>query len=288
MNAYVTLLSSDNYLEGVLCLALSLRDTQPVYPLYVMVSANLRANTLTSLAELDLPILGIDDTYTVPESALAASEQPNWNYTFDKLAVFELTQFECVVYLDADMMVTANLDHLFAASHPSGVVHYGRLPPYEDFYFPNTGLLVVHPRKGLGRKIFALWPQIAGETATFSDQDLIHRYYGDVFRGAGGEWELPVRYNTCVFMVDRIISAYNLDINFSHPGESTVAVLHFTSPRKPWLMSFGFRLYFFGRKLASGKWNELKVYYHYRSYLRRAHGLMSLSAHIHDSSGKSE
>ncbi len=269
MKAYVTLLSTDAYLEGVLCLALSLRATSTTYPLYVLLTPGVSERVWARLAAFDLPTLSVGTAFSIPEAILTESSRPNWKYTFAKLAIFELTQFERLVFLDADLLITASIDRLFDEVHAASVVYHGRLPPYAHWNFPNSGVLVVHPQEGLGKKIFADWPAVAAQTKTFSDQDLIHRFYAELYREKYEEWDLPIRYNTCVFMIDKVCRAYNLNVRFNTPDERTVAVLHFSSTTKPWMMSVGFRANRYIRKAVTGKWGELRAYYHYFGYLRK-------------------
>ena len=44
-----------------------------------------------------------------------------WKTTFQKLVVFSFTQYDRIVWIDADMIVTRNLDDLFEKPHMSCV-----------------------------------------------------------------------------------------------------------------------------------------------------------------------
>ena len=263
----MTLLSSDSYLEGVLCLAQSLRDTDPRYPLLVMITDELSQRTLRTLRLFGLDTRSIQQDYTLPPEVLRKNSLTRWVNCINKLEVFALTDYDKVVYLDADMMVVKNIDSLFDYPHPSAVVYYGRVRGYEHWNFPNAGLLVIEPAPGLSKRIFATWPGVVAAYPTFSDQDLIHAYYRSVWEQTYGPWEIPVKYNACVFLLDRIAARYAYNLQFALPDESTVAVLHFSSPNKPWATSWWFRVYFFSRKVLGRKWLELRAYRRYHYYL---------------------
>ncbi|MCP9237286.1 glycosyltransferase [Lewinella sp. JB7] len=269
MNAYVSLVSTDDYVDGLLCMAMSLLDTQPRYPLVVMTSPRLSPEAVGRIEGFGLATLPLTDRYRLPDHVREKNEVPRWLGTFAKLEMFELTQYAKIVFLDADMLVTRNLDHLFDCPHPSAAVYQARVPPFEHWNFPNTGLLVISPRRGLGQEIFATWPTVHQQFETFSEQNLIHEYFRGIFRERRGPWEISVMYNACAFILDKIIRQENLNLNLRQPDDRTVAVVHFTSPNKPWAMSLSFLAYFILRKTAGGRWNELRAYRRYHYYLRR-------------------
>lgn len=54
-------------------------------------------------------------SFVVPEYIKKRNQKinQNWNKTFDKLKIFDLIEYDKLVYLDCDMMILANLDFLF-------------------------------------------------------------------------------------------------------------------------------------------------------------------------------
>ena len=265
----MTLLSSDSYLPGVLCLALSLRNTGTQYPLLVMVTDELSEHILRTLSAYDLPTHSVRGDYVIPADVLRKNSLPRWIKCIDKVEVFELVDYERVVFLDGDMLVLKNIDELFEYSSPSAVVYHGRVEGYEQWNFPNCGLLSIQPEVGLGRKIFDCWPEVVARHPTFSDQDLIHAYFRKLWKEPSGSWEIPVQYNACVFLLDKIMAKYNYNFDVGSPNKRTVAVLHFSSSNKPRSMSRAFLAQLMLRKLLKGKWNELRAYQHYLHYLKQ-------------------
>ncbi|HEX8348407.1 MAG TPA: glycosyltransferase, partial [Hymenobacter sp.] len=115
MHAYITLLSTMNYLPGVIGLARSLGQTKPDRPLYVALSANVPADVDAKLKAKGMHPLRLPDKS--PLERVPDQKQHHWTHTFDKLHLFGLTQFDKLVYLDSDMMILANIDELFDKPH---------------------------------------------------------------------------------------------------------------------------------------------------------------------------
>ena len=107
---YVACLCTDNYLSGVLVLYESLRKTNPKYPFLCLVSSNVSDATIGELKKRNI-------AYKVKElvdvSELVGSPMNGWDYTYFKFRIFELEEYEKVVYLDSDMIVMNNIDELF-------------------------------------------------------------------------------------------------------------------------------------------------------------------------------
>ncbi|MGB3800551.1 MAG: hypothetical protein WA952_12125 [Lewinella sp.] len=88
MNTYVTLLSSDSYLEGTLVLARSLALTNPAYPLLVMVSPSVSVTVRQRLKDFVLKPQLLSGKYQIPPAVLDRMNTARWAGTFDKLKLF--------------------------------------------------------------------------------------------------------------------------------------------------------------------------------------------------------
>lgn len=112
--AWITLLTRINYLPGAVLLAHSLRKQISKYPLIILYTPSLPKECLPALrheASLTNAILR-------PTQPLMPREQRNliaarFEDTWTKLRVFELFEYERLVFLDADMLVFRNMDELF-------------------------------------------------------------------------------------------------------------------------------------------------------------------------------
>ena len=74
----------------------------------------------------------------------------HWTNTFDKLLIFELIQFDKLVYLDSDMYIRKNIDELFERENMSAVIDR-RIGPIisEDWIKLTSGLMVIEPKKDI-------------------------------------------------------------------------------------------------------------------------------------------
>lgn len=121
MNAWVTLLTQPSYLVGVRTLRASLERAGSAYPLVVMVTADIDADSRQLLADdgcllRDVePLRPADD---LPDNYANARFAQVWT----KLAAWRLTEFERVVFLDADMLVTQDMDELFSLELAAGTI----------------------------------------------------------------------------------------------------------------------------------------------------------------------
>lgn len=221
MMAWTTLLTQPGYLIGVRALAKSLQVSGSRYPLMVMVTGNISADIRETLEQDGCLVREVD-----PVSPNPTLENRYANARFaevwTKLAAWTFTEFERLVFLDADMLVTQNMDELFAlplepgtlaachacrcnpnriASYPSdwtpencfyswckGEEHVEQ-PDKVDNYL-NGGFLLLTPDKAV---FDAMMAQLAAlddlSTYLFAEQDFLNHFYRD-------RWQpLPWVYN---------------------------------------------------------------------------------------------
>ncbi|KAF0709136.1 hypothetical protein As57867_006066, partial [Aphanomyces stellatus] len=174
--AYATLVATDSYVVGAQVLRASLLAAGSPYPLVIMHTPSVSAAGIEQLEKLP-------NVQLFPVGLIAPAAAQATSYMFDrfkdvwtKLRVFELTQFETVVFLDADMLCTQRMDELFGLidpapdslvaslaciCNPMKLAHYPKswvpsncpywqhehgMPKSEDGpkYF-NSGMMVLHP-----------------------------------------------------------------------------------------------------------------------------------------------
>lgn len=122
--AWITLLTGASYLPGVIVLAHSLRKQRSAYPLVVLVTPAVPVSTVRAL-ELEsarvLWTMGSQRSLIIrPVEPLLLPKQQQTKLiasrfadTWTKLRAFEQTEYETCVFLDADIAVYQNIDHLF-------------------------------------------------------------------------------------------------------------------------------------------------------------------------------
>ena len=271
MRAYITLLSTESYLPGVLALHESLKRTATPYPLVTAISAHIAPEIGTVLVAAGIIVRRIPETTAIPKDMV--ENNGHWGHTFDKVHLFSLPGFDKLVYVDSDMIVLENMDELFDKPHMSAVA--AGLLVESDSYRLNGGLMVIEPEARLADGIFATLPKALAEVATMGghaigDQDLINAYYPD-WRTTP-ELQLDQGYNLFQCYLDSYIEkhGFTLPQHLSEGSEKNgqaIKIVHFIGPRKPWMKGAVIRQYW--RLLKNGsavKW-EHKLFSVYKKLL---------------------
>lgn len=224
--AWITLLTKQTYLPGLVILDASLRRVGSKFPLVVLYTSSLEREAIETMGKL-----GIEHRFTEyiypPEGISHIAER--FVDTWTKLRICEVDGYERVVMIDNDMLVLQNMDELFhmtldrhaiAANHGcicnlddsswapawftrdncpyTGQTHPTALtrPAATGDALPeghrqlNSGLVVLHPSPGLRRSIEAyIADPPPDQTFLFPDQDVLVGVYGNNWRS------LPWTYN---------------------------------------------------------------------------------------------
>ncbi len=212
MRAYVTLLTQPNYLPGVRVLRASLARTGSPYPLAVMVTEAIDADARRLLAEEGCLVRPVDPVQ--PDGGLTGHyANARFAEVWTKLAAWQLTEFERIVFLDADMLVVATMDELFeleladdqiAACHacrcnPNRIASYpadwtpanchysygdggsttaAELAPAGLDRYLNGGFLVLRPDLGVYRQLGAELAAVDDLARyPFAEQDFLNEHY---------------------------------------------------------------------------------------------------------------
>lgn len=231
---YLSLLSTDDFLPGLLVLHHSLRKTGTRLPFLVLVTTQISQATLR---ELDMRGIATRQIANIPVPQGTFVNETRWLHAFTKLRIFEQTQFRKAVYLDADMLVCSNIDELFNHPHMSAVNAGGRLRRHAHWTSLNSGLLVIEPDTAL----FASMRECLGKIDDHGqgDQGFLHSFYPDWPERP--ELHLDHRFNQLHLFLDdhrwrfgyRVpkISAYT---SGKAPHPKQVKVIHYITANKPW------------------------------------------------------
>ena len=177
MYSYVCVLSTNDYLDGVLVLNENLKQLRSKYQLLCVVNENIDTETRNTLKNFDIPykemkslnMCDIDDSF-------------RWKFTFDKLNVFDLTEFKKIVYLDLDFLILENIDNLFEIDK-FAMVSDNRT---DEEYFCSA-LMVIKPDKENYEGLISLIKH-KHITEGMGDQDIINEYFDDIY-------VIPIEYN---------------------------------------------------------------------------------------------
>ena len=204
--AYITLLCTNDYINGVIALNKGLKDTEATRELYCLIDETIDDKSRELLEKhgiktIEKPIIKVDPQIKEFNSKHGLGV---WNTIFQKLWVFDI-DFDKVVYLDGDIQVMKNPDSLF--SHPHLTMAQDpavtfKIPKWSGFTRINAGVMVIEPNK---KDFNGLMELLAAKTDRkfenkisdiVCDQSLIDEYIGD-------RWNmLSDRYNVFLGYID--------------------------------------------------------------------------------------
>ncbi|KAK7332970.1 hypothetical protein VNO80_29729 [Phaseolus coccineus] len=141
--AYVSILhSSEAYVCGAIALAQSILQANTNFPnnLLLLVDKSIGPESITALKAAGWKIQRIKRIFS-PFAKRGAYNQ--WNYS--KLRMWQLTTYDKIIFIDSDLVLLSNLDHLFVYPQLSAA-------PNEKVLF-NSGLMVIEPSQCMFRKM---------------------------------------------------------------------------------------------------------------------------------------
>lgn len=223
-DVYATLLTNDRYLPGAMVLAHALKDggvrDGVAVPGTSRKLAVLVGEGRLSRESLD-EIAGLYD-YVIPVPIISGTAPDNLqllgrlelNETFTKINLWKQTQFNKIVYFDADILPIVPPDELFevdaafAASPDIG---------WPDCF--NSGVMLLKPSQETYEELHRLVQ--SGQSFDGADQGLLNTHFE-------GKWHrLPFTYNCTPS------ASYQYTPAYRHFG-SKVSVVHFIGSNKPW------------------------------------------------------
>lgn len=239
-NAYVTLLYSAAYLPGALVLAKSLRDLNSTAGKFVVLIPKnhdlvFTAHQLHLLSSVYDEVIQVDllDSSNVVDLANLHTllKRPELIKTLTKIQIYKFfDKYNKIVYLDSDLLVLQNLDHLFDIEITDSQIAAAPDAGWPDIF--NSGLFLIKPSLNTYKQL----SQIVDSSSTNSsfdgaDQGLLNEFYqsfGKFNSDKTRSWKpLSFLYNVTPNGQYQYTPAYKRfakDIN----------VLHFIGALKPW------------------------------------------------------
>ncbi|PRQ39532.1 putative inositol 3-alpha-galactosyltransferase [Rosa chinensis] len=243
--AYVTFLAGNgDYVKGVVGLAKGLRKAKSAYPLVVAVLPDVPEEHLQILESQGCVVRPIEPVYP-PENRTQFS-MAYYVINYSKLRIWEFVEYEKLIYLDGDIQVFDNIDHLF--DMPNGYFYavmdcfcentWSHSPQFKIGYcqqYPekvqwpadmgsppppyfNAGMFVYEP--GLPTYHDLLETVKVTPPSSFAEQDFLNMYFKDIYQ------PIPPVYNLVLAMLWRHPENVDLD---------RVKVVHYCAAgAKPW------------------------------------------------------
>ena len=233
MYAYVTLVTNADYALGALALARSLKAVASRWPLVVLATEG-----VPRLDELEGEGCRIEPVLQPPLSEAfrarhgrhelhardpyTKGEKPPFHDPLDnfcKLALWKLTQYRRVVFLDADTLVVKNIDNLFG--YPEFCAAPNLYHSLADMHRLNSGVFVAEPNASTYTDMLARLdlPDVFWRR---TDQTFLESYFPD--------WHgLPYTYNALQYLYFRLPELWKW---------SSIKVVHYQF-EKPWQPDHG-------------------------------------------------
>ncbi|PKI44535.1 hypothetical protein CRG98_035073 [Punica granatum] len=201
--AYVTFLAGNgDYVKGVVGLMKGLRKVRSKYPLVVAVLPDVPKEHRKILVDQGCVVQEIEPVYLPENQTQFAMAYYVINYS--KLRIWEFVEYEKMIYLDGDIQVYDNIDHLFDLPD-------GQFYAVMDCFCEKTCLPTYHDLL----KTLQVTPP-----TPFAEQDFLNMYFRDIY------CPIPPIYNLVLAMLWR----HPKNIHLDH-----FKVVHYcTAGSKPW------------------------------------------------------
>ncbi|PON64886.1 Glycosyl transferase [Parasponia andersonii] len=213
--AYVTFLAGNgDYVKGVVGLAKGLRKAKSAYPLVVAILDDVPEEHRQILRSQGCIIRQIEPVY--PPKSQTQFAMAYYVINYSKLRIWEFVEYEKMVYLDGDIQVFENIDHLFDSPDgyfyavmdcfcekvwnfstqykigycqqcPDRVPWPAELGQPPSLYF-NAGMFVFEP--SLVTCANLLEALEANPTTAFAEQDFLNMFFKDVYKPISNSYNL--------------------------------------------------------------------------------------------------
>lgn len=236
MKAYITLLSNEAYLPGVKVLHKSLKSVGAQYPLVCALSLSIGEDVKLVLEKEGIPCVKLTRKAVEGNMNPCGKSFSHWNYTFDKLLIWGLEQFDKLVFLDSDMLVVRNIDHLFEKEAFSSVCAGRSYPGNEHWTGLNSGLMVIEPDKNFEFRLLNSIDSVVkiakSNNQLVGDQDVLKYVLSDWVEHPN--LHLDEGYNLFADHLTYYIKYLGYSLGES-AEKKPIYVIHFIGKAKPWI-----------------------------------------------------
>lgn len=224
------LTGNGSYLPGVLALDFGLKRVNSSYPLVVFTTSSIDKTVKEKLIRKKIKVIQVN-SITPPDEIKKlniASGFKRWNESFSKLEILKQSRFEKIIFLDADMLIKKNIDHLFDSPNLSAVAAGNSLRP--SWIDLNSGLLVIQPSNELYKTAINCLNTLSKSNSleryrAIGDQDILHLAFPEW--PTNKKLHLSEKYNMLSYFMNKTIKN-----GYVNPQD--ISIIHFASSTKPW------------------------------------------------------
>lgn len=226
--AFVSLITSDEYLPGAICLSKSLKSK---YPLIILaVPEKLSTVTVNALYEAYDSVIFVPEIKSNQFPELDLLGRRDLNSTLTKIHCFnsQIIKYDRICFLDADILVLEDIDRIFEYLDDPEVM-FAAAP---DVGWPdcfNSGVFVTRPRPSLFLGLLDMKKRVGSFDG--GDQGLLNSYFsswsGHAKTKAPKSVRLPFTYNVTPTAFYSYLPAF-AEFN------DKICCVHFIGKEKPW------------------------------------------------------
>jgi len=174
--AFITFSNSDQYSNGIVALAESLKEVNSKYPLIAMVTSQVSQDKRNLLSDVGCIVRLVHELDLPEELSL---ETKRWGPAFTKLITWQFEEYSKLIFLDSDMLALKNIDELFQlddtlhATLDADASSCTFKP--ERLKLINSGVLVLKPQKSTFDAFMrTLFDKAILAKGALNDQDVIN------------------------------------------------------------------------------------------------------------------
>ncbi|CAF3121099.1 unnamed protein product [Rotaria sp. Silwood2] len=221
-NAFFSALYTDNYLLGALTLGYTIKKHHPNHPMYMLYFKDrlYDEKTLCALRIIGWKLMNVKRIPSVPGTYKQYVDQ------FTKLILWNMTQFDSIVYLDCDTVVLNDVSHLHElVMEPwrTGFEFAAAIDNWFGIYIYkfNAGVFVLHPSQLVFNELIRTYTIPGNYLPQFAEQEFLNQFFR--FRYL----QLPTTYNMNM-------AIYPINQYLWETLKPDFKIVHFTQ-RKPFL-----------------------------------------------------
>ena len=182
---YITLLTNDNYFYGIALLVESMKRVKTKYPLHVLLTNSVSDATKNMIEQLGVSYeivetISVTDDIHEHNMKIEPGVATIWHDCWTKFKIFDLVQYDKIIFLDADLMFLKNVDHLFEKPHMTAALDGEYFGLWQGWPHFNSGFMVIKPSHELFEDILNYarnFPKDKYPNYVVADQEMLNFYY---------------------------------------------------------------------------------------------------------------